>query len=57
MVVGGVGQLALAERTSSQWHGCGPWAHGLAALSWFLSTDGDTVLTCAQRAGDAAYDP
>lgn len=34
-----------------------PWAHGLAAPSWFLSTDGDTVLTCAQGAGDAAYYP
>ncbi|MEU8974810.1 hypothetical protein AB0D11_37085 [Streptomyces monashensis] len=44
-------------RTGSSWHGCGPWAHGFAALSWFLSTDGDTVLTCAQGAGDAAYDP
>ncbi|GAB2767331.1 hypothetical protein [Streptomyces bullii] len=29
--------------------------HGLAALSWFLGTDGDGVLTCARWASDAAY--
>lgn len=33
-----------------------PWSSGLSSVAWFLSTDGETVLTCAQWAGDAAHD-
>ncbi|MCC9738472.1 antibiotic biosynthesis monooxygenase [Streptomyces sp. MNU89] len=32
-----------------------PQPEGLTAVSWFLSTDGETVLTCAQWDSDAAH--
>ncbi|MBT2366129.1 antibiotic biosynthesis monooxygenase [Streptomyces sp. ISL-10] len=34
----------------------GPWVRGIAALSWFLSTDQETVLTCAQWTSATAHD-
>ncbi|WP_149827332.1 antibiotic biosynthesis monooxygenase [Streptomyces tailanensis] len=34
----------------------GPWAGGRAVITWFLSMDGETLLTCAQWDSDAAYD-
>ncbi|MGW0734786.1 antibiotic biosynthesis monooxygenase [Streptomyces sp. NPDC002851] len=34
----------------------GPWADGLAAVTWFRSMDGTSVLSCAQWASTAAHD-
>lgn len=48
-------QLRTADTDAAEF-GSVPWAPGLAALAWFLSTDGESVLTCAQWTGDAAHD-
>ncbi len=48
-------QLRTADTEAGEYDR-GPWAHGLAALSWFTSTDGETVLTCAQWTTAAAHD-
>ncbi|MGA5442351.1 antibiotic biosynthesis monooxygenase [Streptomyces griseoincarnatus] len=48
-------QLRMAD-TGIGKYDRGPWVRGIASLSWFLSTDGETVLTCAQWTSIAAHD-